>query len=105
MINEARERLVGVWRLTAYQDRSSVEDEWDDTHGVNADGTNRRVIDGECWQTNPDGTWSPDGSRTVCLDGDHNGINVYNITSGHASHVAKGSTAIWLDLHTLLVET
>jgi len=48
MINEARERLVGVWRLTAYQDRSSVEDEWDDTHGVNADGTNRRVIDGEC---------------------------------------------------------
>jgi len=41
----------------------------------------------------------------VCLDGDHNGINVYNITTGHASHVAKGSTAIWLERHTLLVET
>lgn len=85
MINEARERLVGVWRLTAYQDRSSVEDERDDTYGVKVAGTNRRILDGECWEASPAGTWSPDGSRIVCSDGDYDGINVFarrDVTTG-----------------------
>jgi hypothetical protein len=38
MINEARERLTGVWRLVSYQDRASVKDEWVDTYGANVDG-------------------------------------------------------------------
>ena len=38
MIDEARERLIGVWRLVSYQDRPSVEDEWDDTYGADVDG-------------------------------------------------------------------
>ena len=38
MIDKARKRLAGVWRLTSYQDRLSVEDEWEDTYGVNVDG-------------------------------------------------------------------
>jgi hypothetical protein len=38
MIDEARERLVGVWRLSSYQDRLSVDDEWDDTYGADVDG-------------------------------------------------------------------
>ncbi|MFL6040569.1 MAG: hypothetical protein ACJ740_04100 [Gaiellales bacterium] len=38
MVDEARERLIGVWRLVSYQDRASVEDEWTDTYGVSVDG-------------------------------------------------------------------
>lgn len=72
---------------------------------ANADGTNRRVIDGECWVSNPAGTWSPDGSRIVCSDGDGSGIIILNIVTGLASRLAKGRTAIWIDQHTLLVDT
>ena len=38
MIEEARELLIGVWRVGSYQDRPSVEDEWDDTYGADVDG-------------------------------------------------------------------
>jgi Lipocalin-like domain len=38
MLDEAQERLVGVWRLESYQDRPSVEDEWEDTYGADVDG-------------------------------------------------------------------
>lgn len=38
MIDEARERLIGVWRVESYQDRPSVEDEWEDTYGADLDG-------------------------------------------------------------------
>jgi WD40 repeat protein len=67
---------------------------------ANADGTDRRVIPG--WYVNPAGAWSPDGSRIV-ESRDDNGIVVVDISTGHASLVAKGRSAIWLDRHTLLV--
>lgn len=38
MIDEARQRLTGVWRLESYQDRPSVADEWEDTYGADVDG-------------------------------------------------------------------
>ena len=66
-----------------------------------ADGTEMRVFLPYCgW--NPAGTWSPDGGRIVCSKG--NGITIVDIATGEASRVAEGSGAIWLDLHTLLVE-
>jgi Tol biopolymer transport system component len=70
---------------------------------ANADGTERRVVLG-CFQSNPAGTWSLDGDRIVCLAGDENGIIVIDIAAEHASRVAAGRSAIWLDRHTLLVE-
>jgi hypothetical protein len=72
---------------------------------VNSDGTNRRVLDG-CYPSNPAGTWSPDGSRIVCQAGagESNVVVVVDMTAGHHSRVAKGSGAIWVDNHTLLVE-
>ena len=54
--------------------------------------------------SNPAGTWSPDGSRIVCSDYSGKRIVVVDIATGEASPVAKGSGAIWLDRHTLLVE-
>jgi hypothetical protein len=66
-----------------------------------ADGTELRQIVGR--GSNPAGTWSPDGSRIVCSDGDV-GIIVIDIATGSSSVVAEGSAAIWLDDHTLLVE-
>jgi Tol biopolymer transport system component len=70
---------------------------------ASADGTNMRVVD-RCWDATPAGIWSPDGSRLVCSDDDGNGINVLDVATGRTSHVAKGSDAIWLDRHRLLVE-
>jgi Tol biopolymer transport system component len=70
---------------------------------ANADGTERRIIRGGCWYTNPAGTWSPDGSRIVCSNG-RGGITVFDIAKGEGSRVARGGEAIWLDGHTLLVE-
>jgi Tol biopolymer transport system component len=57
-------------------------------------------------RSNPAGTWSPDGSRIVCLQVDtrRSAIIVVDVTTGDASPVAEGSEAIWLDDHTLLVE-
>jgi Tol biopolymer transport system component len=54
--------------------------------------------------SNPAGTWSPDGSRIVCSDYSGEVILVVDVATGAASRVAKGSAAIWLDRHTLLVE-
>ena len=68
----------------------------------NTDGTQRRAIAG--YGMNPAGTWSPDGSRIVCLSYEGGRILVVDIATGDASPVAKGSEAIWLDDHTLLVE-
>jgi hypothetical protein len=72
---------------------------------ANADGTNKRVLLG-CFESNPAGTWSPDGSRIVCLGGNENDIIVIELVMGNRiSHVAEGSAAIWLDTTRLLVET
>ena len=68
---------------------------------ANADGTDRRVIPG--WGANPAGTWSPDGSRIVCLRA-FNRIIVVDIATGDASRVAEGIGATWFDAHTLLVD-
>jgi Tol biopolymer transport system component len=70
---------------------------------ANADGTNKRLV--ACHPSNPAGTWSPDGSRIVCLrgPGEHQ-VVVVDTTTGHPSGVAKGSGAVWVDNHTLLVE-
>jgi Tol biopolymer transport system component len=78
-----------------------------------ADGTDRRIIPG--YQSNPAGTWSPDGSRIVDLacrgiiENEENcsapsRITVVDIATGKATQVALGNGAIWLDDHTLLVE-
>ena len=67
---------------------------------ANADGTERRVIPG--WYVNSAGAWSPDGSRIVESTDDHS-IVVVDVATGHATRVAKGDEAIWLDKHTLLV--
>jgi hypothetical protein len=71
---------------------------------ANADGTELRLIPGR--PSNPAGTWSPDGSRIVCLKHDtrRSPIIVVDITTGDAVPVAEGTEAIWLDDHTLLVE-
>ena len=68
----------------------------------NTDGTQRRSIAG--YGMNPAGTWSPDGSQIVCLSYKEDRILVVDIATGDASPVAKGSEAIWLDDHTLVVE-
>ena len=70
---------------------------------ANADGTDRRVVYGECWGASPAGAWSPDGTRIVCSD-DRNGIVVVDVATGIASRVAEGQSAIWLDRQTLLVD-
>lgn len=69
---------------------------------ANVDGTGLRSIpEGG---SNPAGTWSPDGKRIVCSDYSGKVILVVDIATGDASRVAKGTAAIWLDRHTLLVE-
>jgi Tol biopolymer transport system component len=71
---------------------------------ANADGTERRLLPDvyeiPC-ESNPAGTWSPDGSRIVCREASR--IIVIDIATGEASPVAIGRGAIWLDDHTLLV--
>lgn len=68
---------------------------------ANVDGTERRPLPG--WVSNPAGTWSPDGSRIVCLGAD-GGVVVVDIATGDAFTVAEGRGAIWLDDQRLLVE-
>jgi Tol biopolymer transport system component len=70
---------------------------------ANADGTGRRVIPG--WVSNPAGTWSPDGSRIVCLSLGGDRIIVVDVATEEATTVAEGRGAIWLDNHTLLIES
>ena len=57
------------------------------------------------FESNPAGTWSPDGSRIACLSGNGNRIVVVDFVVGEVSDVALGSAAIWLHQTTLLVET
>jgi Tol biopolymer transport system component len=66
---------------------------------ANSDGTELRNIP-RC-ESNPAGTWSPDGSRIVCSEATK--TIVIDIATGAASPVAPGRGAIWLDDHTLLV--
>jgi hypothetical protein len=73
---------------------------------ANADGSERRELPG-CYDSIPAGTWSPDGSRIVCNESDpptYRTILVIDVATGDARRVARGSAAIWLDDHTLLVE-
>jgi Tol biopolymer transport system component len=69
---------------------------------VNADGTDRRIIPG--WESNPAGTWSPDGSRIVCRSPRGDRIIVVDVATGEATPVAEGDQAIWLTNDALLVE-
>jgi Tol biopolymer transport system component len=68
---------------------------------ANADGTDPQAIPG--FVGNPAGTWSPDGSRIVCLGTSGERVVVVDIATGKATPVADGSGAIWLDDHSLLV--
>jgi Tol biopolymer transport system component len=69
---------------------------------ANADGSESRPLTiGSC-ASSPPGTWSPDGSRIVCWEG--NDIFVVDIAAETISRVAEGREAIWLDDHSLLVE-
>jgi WD40-like Beta Propeller Repeat len=70
---------------------------------ANADGTDRRVIPG--WVSNPAGTWSPDGTQIVARGTALYRIVVVDVASGKSMRVAQGTGAIWIDDHTLLVET
>jgi TolB protein len=72
---------------------------------ANADGTGSRTILG-CYGLIPSGAWSPDGSQIVCSMGPGNPtrIIVVDIATLDAERVARGSEAIWLDDHTLLVD-
>jgi hypothetical protein len=86
---------------------------------ANADGTHRRVIPG--WMAIPAGTWSPDGTRIVTMeflgelapksrqltpaDFYREIILVVDVVTGEATRVARGHGAIWVDDHTLLIET
>jgi hypothetical protein len=80
---------------------------------ADVDGTELRELPGR--GSTPAGTWSPDGTRIVCraydsvraailADSARDGILVVDVATKDASLVAKGSGAIWLDEHTLLVD-
>jgi Tol biopolymer transport system component len=66
------------------------------------DGTRKRWM--PVGSSNPAGTWSPDGHRIACSNYSGTVIFVLDIATGDASRVAKGSAAVWLNRHTLLVE-
>jgi Tol biopolymer transport system component len=66
------------------------------------DGTGKRSM--SLGGSNPAGTWSPAGHRIVCTDFSGRQVIVLDLDTGEASRVARGSAAIWLDDHTLLVE-
>jgi WD40 repeat protein len=67
------------------------------------DGTKKRSMG--LGSSNPAGTWSPDGHRIACSNYPGKVVLVVDIDTGEASLVAKSSAAIWLNGHTLLVET
>jgi Tol biopolymer transport system component len=72
---------------------------------ANTDGSELRTIPGR--QSNPAGTWSPDGELIVCSAADTksgNGVIIVDIATESISPVAEGNGAIWLDQNTLLVE-
>jgi Tol biopolymer transport system component len=66
------------------------------------DGTDKRSM--SLGGSNPAGTWSPRGHRIVCTNFSGMQVFVLDVDTGEASRVAKGSAAIWLNGHTLLVE-
>jgi Tol biopolymer transport system component len=72
-------------------------------HIANLDGTAEWPTPAECYRANPAGTWSPDGSQIVCSSADHR-IVLVDVATGHVTHVGDGTSAIWLDDHTLLVD-
>jgi hypothetical protein len=67
------------------------------------DGTAKRSVG--LGSSNPAGTWSPEGHRIACSNFSGKVIFVVDVDTGDASLVAKGTAAIWLNGHTLLVET
>lgn len=71
---------------------------------ANADGTDLRALNGPVGSSNPGGTWSPDGTRLVCTKWGGEHIIVVDVATGDVAEIADGSSAIWLDDHTLLVE-
>ena len=70
---------------------------------ANVDGRHRRVING-CFESDPAGTWSPDGNRIVCGNGDNREISVVDLATESATPVARANAAIWIDRHTLLID-
>lgn len=66
------------------------------------DGTAKRSM--PLGSSNPAGTWSPEGHRIACSSFSGKVIFVVDLAERDASLVAKGSAAIWLNGHTLLVE-
>jgi Tol biopolymer transport system component len=72
---------------------------------ANTDGSELRSIPGR--DSNPAGTWSPDGTLIVCRAADTKsggGVVIVDVATGDVSPVAEGNGAIWLDQGTLLVE-
>ena len=69
---------------------------------ANVDGTKLQSM--PLSGSNPAGTWSPDGHRIACRNYSGNRIFVVDLATNWPTRVAKGSAAIWLDGHTLLVE-
>jgi len=71
----------------------------------NIDGTDMRPLTEKrgIRSSNASGTWSPDRDRIVA-GAELDGIAVIDLTTGQVEVVARGSGAIWLDDHTLLVE-
>jgi Tol biopolymer transport system component len=59
---------------------------------------------GDCGTGNPSGVWSPDGNSIVCSRGP-DAVIVIDIATGATTHAYLGNAAIWLDDHTLLVES
>jgi hypothetical protein len=37
-VEDLRRRLIGVWRVTRYDDRESVDEPWTESHGPGVDG-------------------------------------------------------------------
>ncbi len=65
------------------------------------DGTGLRLL--PCYEGNPAGMWSPDGTRIACFGGGSR-VVVVNVVTGKVTRVGKGTMATWIDDHTLLVE-
>jgi hypothetical protein len=72
---------------------------------ANTNGFELRSIPGR--QSNPAGTWSPDGNLIACSAADTKsggGVIIVDVETGSISPAAEGNGAIWLDQNTLLVE-
>jgi Tol biopolymer transport system component len=78
---------------------------WPDRYIANADGSEpRKIVDGfiDC---SPAGSWSPDGTRLVCIEFGGGDVYVVDVATGGLEVVAATADgAIWLDDHTLLID-